>query len=54
MEKAIGSEESSWTSFLIYHLTAYLLLDGREVLPGFHLPLSEWFAQTDRDGPNTR
>jgi Uma2 family endonuclease len=32
-------------------LTAAVVLDGGDVLPGFRLPLAEWFAQAERDGP---
>lgn len=32
-------------------LTAADVLDGGDVLPGFQLPLAEWFAQAERDGP---
>ncbi len=32
-------------------LTAADVLDGGDVLPGFRLPLAEWFEQAERDGP---
>ncbi|OJW17729.1 MAG: hypothetical protein BGO49_26370 [Planctomycetales bacterium 71-10] len=35
-------------------LTAADVLDGGDVLPGFRLPLAEWFEQAERDGPAGR
>jgi Uma2 family endonuclease len=35
-------------------LTAADVLDGGDVLPGFRLPLAEWFEQAEREGPVRR
>lgn len=35
-------------------LTAADVLNGGEVLPGFRLPLAEWFSQAEREGPAGR
>ncbi|KAJ3066891.1 hypothetical protein HK102_007537 [Quaeritorhiza haematococci] len=35
-------------------LTAADVLEGGAVLPGFRLPLAEWFAQAERTGPADR